>query len=69
MSVVTARRQAIRADGTGRWWIYTSGQPEGDTGSPRKTVWTRTAEEARSIGERLGYTVTRVEPAPPASLR
>lgn len=60
--------QATRPDGMKRWWVYTSAQPEGDAGSTRKTLWKPTAEEARAVAEHLGYTVERVEPAPPASL-
>lgn len=59
--------QATRPNGWKRWHVYTSAQPEGDTGSTRKAVWTLTAEEAREKAESLGYTVDRVEPAPPAS--
>lgn len=59
--------QATRPDGMKRWHVFTSAQPEGDTGSPRKTLWTNTAADARAKAERLGYTVDRVEPAPPAA--
>jgi len=58
--------QATRPDGMKRWHVHTSVQPEGDYGSPVKAVWKETAGEARMVAERLGYTVERVEPAPPA---
>lgn len=59
--------QATRPDGSKRWHVFVGEpRPRKHDGGNRKTVWTRTANEARKSAESLGYVVERVEPAPPA---
>jgi hypothetical protein len=58
--------QATRPDGLKRWHVFVQ---TGD--SPvtigRKATWAMTADEAHAKTEAMGYTVERVEPAPPAT--
>lgn len=60
--------EQAESGGRRRWYVHVAAGLSPQDTNLRKTLWASTALKAGARAERLGYTVVKIEPAPPAQL-